>query len=80
MPHNIYSLGDIAFLDASQYILAQKGGIDQASSIHVRFLNDETVLRFVQRIDGQPLWNSPLTPADASAATLSPFVFLAVRV
>jgi len=74
------TVGDIAFLDASQYILAQKGGIDQASSIHVRFLNDETVLRFVQRIDGQPLWNSPLTPADASAATLSPFVFLAVRV
>ncbi len=74
------TVGDIAFLDASQYVLAEKGGIDTASSMHVRFLNDETVLRFVQRIDGQPLWNSPLTPADASAATLSPFVFLAVRV
>ena len=73
------TVGDIAFLDASQYVLAQKGGIDQASSMHVRFLNDETVLRFVQRIDGQPLWNSPLTPADASANTLSPFIFLAAR-
>lgn len=74
------TVGDIAFLDVSQYLLAQKGGIDQASSIHVRFLNDETVLRFVQRIDGQPLWNAPITPADASANTFSPFVFLAVRV
>jgi len=74
------TVGDIAFLDLSQYLLAQKGGVDQASSIHVRFLNDETVLRFVLRADGQPLWNSPLTPADASANTVSPFVFLAVRV
>ena len=74
------TIGDIGFIDASQYVLAQKGGIDQASSMHVRFLNDETVLRFVMRIDGQPLWNSPLTPADASANTLSPFVFLGTRV
>jgi len=74
------TVGDIAFLDLSQYLLAQKGGIDQASSIHVRFLNDETVLRFVLRVDGQPLWISPITPADASAATLSPYVFLAARV
>lgn len=74
------TVGDIAFLDLSQYLLAQKGGVDQASSIHIRFLNDETVLRFVLRADGQPLWNAPLTPADASANTVSPFVFLAVRV
>lgn len=73
------TVGDIAFLDLSQYLLAEKGGIDQASSIHVRFLNDETVLRFVMRVDGQPLWNAPLTPATGSANTVSPFVFLAVR-
>jgi HK97 family phage major capsid protein len=71
--------GDIAFLDLSQYQLAQKAGIDQASSIHVRFLNDETVLRFVMRVDGQPLWNTVMTPATGSANTLSPFVVMATR-
>lgn len=72
--------GDIAFLDLSQYLIAQKGGVDQASSIHVRFLNDETVLRFVMRVDGQPLWNNVLTPASGIAAsTVSPFVYLAAR-
>jgi len=76
----IGTVGDVGFLDLSQYLLAEKGGIDSAASPHVRFLNDETVLRFVLRVDGQPLWNSPLTPADASANTLSPFVFLNTRV
>ena len=73
------TVGDIAFLDLTQYMVAEKGGIDQASSIHVRFINDETVLRFVLRVDGQPLWNAPVIPATASANTLSPFVFLAGR-
>ena len=73
------TVGDIALLDLSQYMIAEKGGIDQASSIHVRFTNDETVLRFVLRVDGQPLWNAPLTPATGSTNTLSPFVFLAGR-
>ncbi len=71
--------GDIAFLDLSQYMIAEKGGIDQASSMHVRFLNDETILRFVLRVDGQPLWNNVITPATGSANTLSPFIVMADR-
>ena len=70
--------GDILLADLSQYLLIDKGGVNAASSIHVRFLNDEQVFRFIYRVDGQPLWNKPITPYKGSA-TLSPFVALAKR-
>ena len=72
------TVGDIIFADLSQYLLAEKGGIDAASSIHVKFVYDETAFRFVMRIDGQPWWNSVLTPFKGSN-TQSPFVALATR-
>lgn len=72
------TVGDIILADFSQYLLADKSGIQSASSIHVQFLYDETVFRFIYRVDGQPTWNSALTPANGSA-TLSPFVTLATR-
>jgi len=68
--------GDIVLADLSQYLLIDKGGIQNASSIHVRFLYDESVFRFIYRVDGQPVWNAPLTPFKG-ADTLSPFVTLA---
>jgi HK97 family phage major capsid protein len=70
--------GDILLADLSQYLLIDKGGINAASSIHVRFLNDENVFRFIYRVDGQPIWNKPITPYKGSAA-LSPFIALAKR-
>jgi len=73
------AVGDISFCDLSQYLIIEKGGVDQTSSIHVRFLNDETVLRFVIRIDGLPMWNAPLLAADGSGTTYSPFITLAIR-
>ena len=71
--------GDIILADFSQYALADKGGIQAATSMHVNFLYDETVFRFVYRVDGQPLWNAALTPASGSTNTLSPFVVLDTR-
>lgn len=71
-------VGDIILMDPSQYLLITKGGIQQAQSMHVRFIYDESVFRFVYRVDGQPIWNSPLTPFNGSA-TVSPFVALAAR-
>lgn len=71
-------LGDIILADASQYLLIDKGGINAASSIHVRFLYDENVFRFIYRVDGEPIWNKPLTPYKGSS-TVSPFVTLAKR-
>ena len=71
--------GDILLADLSQYVGIEKvGGIQSASSIHVRFINDETTFRFVYRFDGAPIWNSPLTPY-TGAATQSPFIALATR-
>ena len=70
--------GDIILDDLSQYLLVDKGGINAASSIHVRFLYDENVFRFTYRVDGQPIWNAPITPYKG-AGTLSPFVTLAAR-
>ena len=73
------TVGDIIFADFSQYALATKGGVQAASSIHVRFIYDESVFRFVYRVDGAPLWKSTLTPYSGSSNTLSPFVTLATR-
>lgn len=71
-------IGDIILADFSQYILIDKGGINATSSIHVRFLYDENVFRFIYRVDGQPVWNKALQPYKGSA-TVSPFVALAKR-
>lgn len=71
------TLGDLLLVSPSQYALIQKGGIQAASSIHVQFVTDETAFRFVYRVDGEPAWNSALTPFNGSSDTVSPFVALA---
>jgi len=73
------TVGDIVLADLSQYILIEKGGVQQASSIHVQFLTDQTVFRFVYRCDGMPSWAVPLTPYKGTANTQSPFIALATR-
>lgn len=73
------TVGDIVLADLSQYVIADRGGIQAASSIHVQFLTDQTTFRFLYEIDGQPWWNAALTPHSGSANTLSPFVALATR-
>jgi len=70
--------GDIGFGDFSQYLVGEKGGIKTAQSIHLKFDYDETAFRFVLRYDGQPWWQSALTPRN-SGNSLSPFVTLAER-
>ena len=72
------SVGDINFVDLSQYLLIDKGGINAATSIHVRFLYDESVFRFIYRVDGQPIWKTSLVPYKG-ANNLSSFVTLGAR-
>jgi HK97 family phage major capsid protein len=67
--------GDIAFADMTQYLLWEKGGIEEAKSIHVYFLSDETAFRFVYRVDGKSSVNTALTPLKGSTTT-SPYVVL----
>ena len=67
--------GDIILADPQCYLLITKGGPQFATSIHVKFVSDETTLRLVLRVDGQPSWSTTLTPKDNSGA-VSPFVVL----
>lgn len=72
-------VGDIVLVDMTQYIMGEKaGGVKAATSIHLRFDYDETAFRFVMRTDGQPWWNSALTPFKGTN-TQSPFITLAAR-
>lgn len=71
----IGTAGDIGLADFSQYMIGEKGGLQIASSIHIRFDYDETAFRFVLRYDGQSTWETYLTPKRGST-TLSPFVVL----
>lgn len=70
--------GDIILADLGQYMLIDKGGINAASSMHVRFINDEMAYRMTYRLDGQALWGAALTPYKGSN-DLSPFVTLDAR-
>jgi HK97 family phage major capsid protein len=70
--------GDIVFAALSQYLVADKGGPQTAQSMHVNFLTDETVFRLTYRVDGQPRWNTPITPAKG-VNTQSPFITLGTR-
>jgi len=70
--------GDIMLCDFSKYKAIDKGGIQSDVSIHVRFIYDESVFRFVYRFDGQPVLSSAITPYKGSN-TLSHFVKLAAR-
>jgi HK97 family phage major capsid protein/ATP-dependent Clp endopeptidase proteolytic subunit ClpP len=71
-------LGDIIFADFGEYLLIDKGGLNFQSSMHVRFLTDEMCYRFTYRVDGQPIWKSPLTPYKGTK-TVSPFIALEAR-
>jgi len=70
--------GDILLCDLSNYLLADKGGIDAAVSVHVRFLYDEQVFKFTYRVAGQPVFNAPLSSYKGTDL-VSPFVALATR-
>ena len=72
------TVGDIILADFNEYQMIDKGGVESASSIHVRFVYDETAFRFVYRVDGQPKWSEPLTPMQGTN-TVSPFITLANR-
>ena len=72
------TVGDIVLADWSQYITADKGAMNEASSIHVDFIYDQEMFRFLYYFDGQPRWTSALSPYKGTA-TVSPFVVLATR-
>ena len=70
--------GDLILVDLSQYVGITKGGIQSASSIHLEFLTDQTIFRFIFRCDGQPMWSDSLTPYKGSDS-ISPYVVIEAR-
>ena len=70
--------GDIALVDMSKYRIIRKGGVEQASSMHVYFAQGEQAFRAFYRVDGQATPRAAVTPFKGSA-TLSPFVVLQTR-
>lgn len=72
------TVGDVILVDLSQYVLATKGGMDGAWSMHVRFLYGEQTFRITLRVDGQPAWHSALTPFKGTN-TISPYVVVETR-
>lgn len=72
------TVGDIAFADWNEYLLVGKGGVEEASSIHVYFDTDQQVFRWTLRINGRPIRANSVTPYKGSLTT-SPFIVLQTR-
>jgi len=70
--------GDINFVDLGYYLLGDRQAIQASTSPHFKFQNDQTAIRFIERVDGRPWINSAITPNKGSN-TLSPFVKIAAR-
>ncbi|MFD5564523.1 phage major capsid protein [Kitasatospora griseola] len=70
------SRGDLAFTDFSYYLVGDRQTMTADSSTDYNFGSDKTTFRIIQRVDGRPWLQSPITPANGSTATLSPFVEL----
>jgi HK97 family phage major capsid protein len=69
------SAGDVAFVDFGYYLIGDRQQMTAASSPHIKFNQDMTAFRFVERVDGQPWLRSAITPRNGGS-TLSPIVLL----
>ena len=70
--------GDIILGNWGEYLDGMMtGGMMNASSIHVRFMANQTAFKFWMENDGRPWWTSPLTLKKGSS--LAPWVTLANR-
>jgi HK97 family phage major capsid protein len=74
------TVGDIVLTDLSQVKTIDKGGVETAVSGHVKFLNNQTAVRFVTHFDCQPKQKAALTPKNGgSSKKVSSTVALATR-
>lgn len=77
-PAALGTTGDLSFVDWSMYLIGDYQTLTIDSSPHVKFTSDKTTFRAIQRNDGRPWLNSPLTPHNNSAS-LSPFIQMGPR-
>ncbi len=69
---------DISFIDFGYYLIGDRMQMRAESSAHAQFINDRTVYRVIERVDGRPWLQSAITPQNSSN-DLSPFVTLGER-
>jgi HK97 family phage major capsid protein len=67
--------GDLMLLDPSFYVVGDRMQIEIAASEHVNFLKNQMTWRVVERVDGQPWLDKPVTLQDG-VTQVSPFVVL----
>lgn len=70
--------GDLTFVDLSYYLIGDRQMMQSASSEQYKFQNDKTAFRVIERLDGRPWIQSPITPHNGGP-TLTPFVQLEAR-
>lgn len=70
------SAGDINLVDFGFYLLGDRQAMSARQSEDFKFNQDVTAFRVIERLDGRPWLNAPITPQNGGA-TLSPFVQLA---
>lgn len=59
--------GDILFADFSQYVIGLRKEITLDKSGHVGFATDETHIRCLVRVDGQPIWEKAFIPKSGNS-------------
>lgn len=69
---------DLAFVDPSYYLIGDRQVMSASSSTDYKFGSDQTTYRIIQRVDGRPWVQSPMTPQNGGP-TLSPFVEIEAR-
>jgi len=67
------TVGDIGCFDLSRYLIGDRQGLTIDLSNQVYWTTGHIAFRFTERVDGQPMVGSAITPYKGSA-TLSPFV------
>lgn len=71
--------GDVVLADMTQYALLLKATAQIEYSPHVMFESDDSVWRLRLRVDGQPMWDEPITPPNVGEPSLSWAVYLTAR-
>jgi HK97 family phage major capsid protein len=77
-PATLGTQGDISLVDWSLYAIGDRQDVRVETSEHVQFLQDNTVFKVIERVDGQPLLKSALLPENGGPS-LSAFVQLETR-
>ncbi|MCP4963573.1 MAG: phage major capsid protein [Actinomycetia bacterium] len=61
-PAALGTRGDISFVDFGFYLVGDRQMMSASSSPHVNFTSDKTAFKIINRCDGRPWLQSPITP------------------